>query len=344
MIKIKLTNWNKGRNNHTFRPFLMYGLQFEQIGVRFVQDGSYDFEFIGMEDFLNKKIPLQDSIKFGIESLSTKNGDYFLFDGSDSTSIMAAYEVFEKSNAKYLFKTAKTTQEQYAKPSAFNKWFFGPGSELDLSYNIPNDVYNRIKLTGWNFGHYNPDYLNFDNSNLERNIDVCAIYQGFHKENGDHGVRNDLMYTNHRTLAWKMLENSKGIIYEKDKRPFPEFADVMRRSKCTLSPYGMGELCFRDFEIIQYGSVMIKPDMSKVITHPNIYVPYETYIPCALDWSDLIEKIEWVKSNPKQCKEIVENAKQIVKKAYKIENLLLYWYNILSNLDNVTHEDSLDIR
>lgn len=338
MIKIKLTNWNKGRNNHTFRPFLMYVEHFQQIGVQFVEDGSYDYEFIGMADFLDKSIPLQDSINMGIDALSKKTGDYFLFDGSDSTSLMAAYEVFKESNAQYLFKTAKTTREQYNKPSAFNKWFFGDGSDLDLAYDISQENYDRIKLTGWNFGHYNPNYTKFDQTNLSRDIDVCAIYQGIHKENGDHGVRNDLMYTEHRTKAWDVLKSSNGISYETDKRPFPEFANAMRRSKCTLSPYGMGELCFRDFEIIQFGSVMIKPDMSNVITHPNIYKPYETYIPCAIDWSDLIEKIQWVKDNPAQCNEIVENARQTVQKAYSIENLLLYWYEMIQTFKGATVE------
>jgi len=336
MIKIKLTNWKKGRNEPTFRPLLIYGRHFYDIGIQFVEDGSYDFEFIGMEDFLNKRISLQESIDYGLNYLSKKSGEYFLFDGSDSTSLMAAYEVFEKSNAKYLFKTAKATQSQYTKPTAFNKWFFGNGSDLDLAYDISDDMYDRIKLTGWNFGYYNPNYLNFDNTDLDRTIDVCAIYQGYHKENDDHGTRNDLMYTNHRTSAWKKLENSKGISYEKDKRPFNEFADIMRKSKCTISPFGMGELCFRDFEIIQYGSVMIKPDMSQVITHPNIYVPYETYIPCALDWSDLIEKIEWVKSNPIKCKEITNNARQLVKKSYTVENLLSHWHKIISTFKGVT--------
>ena len=335
MIKIKLTNWNKGRNNHTFRIFLMYANRFNEIGVQFVENGSYDFEFIGMMDFLDKSIPLQDSINYGLESLSNKSGEYFLFDGSDSTSLMAAYEVFEKSNAQYLFKTAKSTQKQYAIPSAFNKWFFGNNSDLDLSYNISNELYDRIKLTGWNFGHYNPNYLNFDNSNINRDIDVCAIYQGFHKECYDHKVRNDLMYTNHRNGAWEILKQSTDISYETDKRPFPEFVDAMRRSKCTLSPYGMGELCFRDFEIIQYGSVMIKPDMSNVITYQNIYIPYETYVPCKLDWSDLIEKIEWVKSNPKQCKEITENARRIIKESYTVENLLKYWHSMILTFKGV---------
>jgi hypothetical protein len=29
----------------------MYAQQFNQIGIQFVEDGSYDFEFIGMMDF-----------------------------------------------------------------------------------------------------------------------------------------------------------------------------------------------------------------------------------------------------------------------------------------------------
>ena len=335
MIKIKLTNWNKGRNEPTFRPLLLNAQHFNQIGVQFVEDGSYDYEFIGTEDILNKKIPIQESINNGLRFLEDKDDNYCLFDGSDSTSLMASYEVFEKSNAKYLFKSAKSTREQYSTPTAFNKWFFGNGSDLDLAYNMTSEMYNRVKLNGWNLGYYNPNYLNFDNSNLERTIDVCAIYQGFHKENGDHGTRNDILYTNHRTKAWEILESSNNISYEKDKRPFPEFANIMRKSKCTLSPFGMGEICFRDFEIIQFGSVMIKPDMSKVITHPNIYIPYETYIPCKLDWSDLIEKIEWVKSNPKQCKEITENARQVFKESYTTENLLLHWYNIISTFNGI---------
>ena len=335
MIKIKLNNWQQGRNQNTFRIFLMYTKYFNDIGIQFVEDGSYDFEFIGMHDFINKKIPLQESIEYGLETLSKKSGDYYLFDGSDSTSLMGAYEVFIQSQAKYLFKSAILEREEYATPSAFNKWFFGNGSDLDLSYDISEKIYNRIKLSGWNLGYYNLSYLNFDKVNLQRDIDVCAIYQGYHDECYDHGVRNDILYTEHRTAPWQLLESSKNISYEKDKRSFSEFINVMRKSKCTLSPYGMGEFCFRDFEIIQYGSVMIKPDMSKIKTIPNIFIPYETYIPCSHDWSDLVEKINWVKNNQEKCKQIAFNAQQIMEKSFTIENLLLYWYNIVKNFKGV---------
>ena len=332
MIKIKLDNLDKGKNEYTFRPLLIHHQTLYQLGIQFVKDGSYDYEFIGTSDFLNKKIPLKESIEYGLDNLSKKEGKYFLFDGSDSTSLMASYEVFKESKAIHLFKTALTPRELYKTPSSFNKWFFGNGSDLDLSYDIPQDVYDQIKLTGWNFGYYNPHYLNFVTFNGIKDIDVCAIYMGNHPENYDHGVRNDLMYTNHRVKAWEILKTSKNISYEINKKPFSEYASILRRSKCALSPFGMGEICFRDFEIIQAGSVLIKPDMSNIITHPNIYIPYETYIPCNLDYSDLIEKIEWVMDNPLKCSEIVKNAQELVKKYYTSENLALYWKDLLLNL------------
>ena len=35
--------------------------------------------------------------------------------------------------------------------STLNKWFFGTGTVLDKGYDIPNDVYSKIKLTGYNY-------------------------------------------------------------------------------------------------------------------------------------------------------------------------------------------------
>jgi hypothetical protein len=336
MIKIKLTNWNKGRNNHTFRPFLMYGQYFREIGVEFIEDGSYDFEFIGMADFLNKRIPLQDSIQLGIDEINKRHGNCYLFDGSDSTSLMAAWEVMEHTNARMLFKNQLLSREDYNKPSAFNKWFFGSGSDLDLKYDISEfDYTNRLKLSGWNLGYYDPRYLRFDNVKLTKDVDVCAIYQGYHKENDDHGVRNDLMYTNHRTTAWNVLDNSTGISYISDKRPYDEYINILRRSKMALSPYGMGEVCFRDFEIIQFGSIMIKPDMSSVLMYPNIYIPYETYIPVNIDWSNLNDQIHYVLDNYNECKDIADNAQQIFKKSFTIENLLLYWYDMIKTFGGI---------
>jgi hypothetical protein len=60
----------------------------------------------------------------------------------------------------------------------------------------------------------------------------------------------------------------------------------------VLSPFGWGEVCFRDFEAIISGSLLLKPDMSHLKTWPDVYIPYETYIPLKWDGSDIKEKAE----------------------------------------------------
>lgn len=63
----------------------------------------------------------------------------------------------------------------------------------------------------------------------------------------------------------------------------------MRSSRICVSPFGYGELCWRDFETILMGSLLIKPDMSHVRTEPDIFIPGETYVPVRWDYSDLAE-------------------------------------------------------
>ena len=66
----------------------------------------------------------------------------------------------------------------------------------------------------------------------------------------------------------------------------------MRSARICVSPFGFGELCWRDFETVLMGSLLVKPDMSHIRTQPNIFVPYETYVPCKWDFSDLSEVCE----------------------------------------------------
>ncbi|MBC8427927.1 MAG: hypothetical protein H8D94_00490, partial [Candidatus Pelagibacter sp.] len=104
MIKVKILNPVTGRNEITFRPFLQLRDKLNDCSIQITESDDYDFLFVGMHDFLDKKKSLQESIDYGLETISNISGDYFLFDGSDSTSLMGAYEIFEQSNAIYLFK------------------------------------------------------------------------------------------------------------------------------------------------------------------------------------------------------------------------------------------------
>jgi len=67
----------------------------------------------------------------------------------------------------------------------------------------------------------------------------------------------------------------------------------LRSSRICFSPFGYGEVCWRDYEAIMCGALLIKPDMSHIETNPNIFIPFETYIPVAWDFSDLAEKVNY---------------------------------------------------
>ena len=60
------------------------------------------------------------------------------------------------------------------------------------------------------------------------------------------------------------------------------FNHEVMNSRITLSPFGWGELCLRDFEAVRAGSLLLKPDMSHLETWPDIFKPLDTYVP--FDW------------------------------------------------------------
>jgi len=347
MIKIKILNPTKGRNEITFRPLLQNKEVLKNYSIDITDSDSYDFLFVGMHDFLDKKRPLQESIEYGLSNLEKITGDYFLFDGSDSTSLMGSYEVFFNSNAIYLFKNQLLKErEMYLNKYAFNKWFFGNGSDLDLSYDISESTWNRIKLSNINCGRtifgtgLYPDKISFLQPKINKDIDICAIFQTFHDECRDHGVRNDIPYIKHRKEVWDRLENleNKYKIISK-KLPFQEYINKLSRSKVCISPFGQGELCFRDYEAMLAGTMLIRPDQSNVATAPNIFKEGETYIGCKLDWSDLEEKIEYVLDNFKELNEKLNyNIKKKFVEEYTLENFCLHYYNIFNNLESINQE------
>ena len=344
MIKVKILNPVACRNEPTFRPFWFIKDKLREYSIDITESNDYDFLFIGMHDFIDKKRSLQESVDHGLEKLSKITGDYFLFDGSDSTSLMGSYEVFKQSKAIYLFKNQLLKNcKDYQNKTAFNKWFFGNGSDLDLSYDISEKDWSRIKLSNINcgrtiFGTGIPANVNsMLPVNTNKHIDICAIFQAQHPHCEDHGVRNDIPYTLHRKGLWDKLSRMKSkYSMLTEKMDFQTYMEKLAQSKICISPFGQGELCFRDFEAMLAGTILIKPDQSNIITSPNIYVEGETYIGCKHDWSDLEERIDYVLNNFNELNErIINNIRNMYINQYTHHNFCMYYYNLFSNLDNV---------
>lgn len=66
-----------------------------------------------------------------------------------------------------------------------------------------------------------------------------------------------------------------------------EYYDEMRRSRICVSPFGYGEICWRDFEAVLCGCLLVKPDVGHLRTEPDVFVPYATYVPVRWNYSDL---------------------------------------------------------
>ena len=72
----------------------------------------------------------------------------------------------------------------------------------------------------------------------------------------------------------------------------PAFFAEMRRSELCYSPFGYGEVCWRDYEAFATGAVLLKPNMSHVRTFPEVFLPGKTYVPLRWDSSDLLPQVQ----------------------------------------------------
>ena len=100
-----------------------------------------------------------------------------------------------------------------------------------------------------------------------------------------------------------------------------EYYDEMQRSTICVSPFGYGELCWRDFEAILCGCLLIKPDMSHIETAPDIFVAGVTYAPVRWDYADLPEVCARYLADTNARRQIVERARAVL-----MESLTAGWF------------------
>lgn len=93
-----------------------------------------------------------------------------------------------------------------------------------------------------------------------------------------------------------------------------QYLKEINNSKIGISPFGLGEICFRDFETFIGGSLLIKPSMEHLETFPNLYIPNETYLPVSWDLSDLENTLEKVVLNYSEYEHIAKNGQDLFKK------------------------------
>ena len=82
----------------------------------------------------------------------------------------------------------------------------------------------------------------------------------------------------------------------------------LANSRICFSPFGYGEVCWRDYEAVYSGALLIKPDMSHMETTPDAFVANETYVPIRWDFEDLADAVAAHLANESRRLEIARNA------------------------------------
>ena len=118
------------------------------------------------------------------------------------------------------------------------------------------------------------------------------------------------------------MAGSYRVLTPEQRVPQSVYYEEMLRSRVCVSPFGYGEICWRDFEAVLCGSVLVKPDMSHVETQPDIFVPNETYVPVRWDYADLVPALEQLLAQPERCEHIRTNAFGVLR-AYLEQNAVI---------------------
>jgi glycosyltransferase involved in cell wall biosynthesis len=338
MIKVKIYELDKHRNETTFRPYLMAQNVLREIGIEFTDGDSYDFAWIGQASFMNKKVSLKQSTEDGLEFLSKITGDYMLFDGQDSTSLIGSYDVFKESNALLLLKNSLLKDRFNYKTGFVNgRYYWGAG---DYSCKDFDRYSEKIRLSGTNWlSTIRPQWR----SGIPKIYDVSALFSYPSKTPVyEHELHQSAEYDKFRKpcidvvnkLTCNVAKLEAGV-----KLPPQEYYTKMAQSKIVLAPLGYGEMAPRDVEAVMFGSILIKPDMSYIDSKPMWYEDGVTYIACKHNFSDLEEKIDYVLSNYDELQRtMIPKARRRFDELYTLENTALATYKIFKELEGVECE------
>jgi len=129
------------------------------------------------------------------------------------------------------------------------------------------------------------------------------------------------MWKNAPTVFWwrnKTTEKLQGFssknpglrIISSGKVSKKEYHLEMRNTVVTVSPFGIGEICYRDFESFINGSLLFKPNMDHLQTWPDLYIDGVTYISHKWDFSDFEEKLDQILSHPERYEEIAREGQR----------------------------------
>lgn len=99
-----------------------------------------------------------------------------------------------------------------------------------------------------------------------------------------------------QTVAWQRQEVRRllGSILPTDKLSRGQYFRELCDSRVVVSPFGLGEITLKDFEVFLTGGVLLKPDMSHMETWPNFFQDGHSIVTFKWNLENLQEKLREV--------------------------------------------------
>jgi hypothetical protein len=210
----------------------------------------------------------------------------------------------------YLKKSLFRDPDQYRQPTLghtnltdYYSRAYGIEDEM-VQWEVPAGFTDMLRLSP-NFFTAPHLYRHF----LEQDIDVLLARPRETDVHARLGARGSPWYTAMRAHAKAAVAQLQDLrVVSEGKVSLKAFNAELKSARMCFSPFGYGELCWRDVEAMAFGSVLLKPAMDHLRTHPEIYEPFVTYVPLAWDFSDLAEKVAWVRDTPEAASAIARTA------------------------------------
>ena len=286
-------------------------------------------------------------LKYGSVSNTLNNGiipllrklknrvDYLIyFDNADSTGqfhseVLPYVDIYFKKQllkdrslyTKYLFGKRLFTDFYARNYNLCNKSEYKIGDEyiskfknkIALSWNFALKDYRYSNvLTRFLYGFMRKNNLKFYKPSIDRKLILAANFT----------IKSsyELIYFQRNRLL-KILKDR----YESNpnvslgKIPKKNYLVTMRSSKAVVSPYGWGEVCYRDFETFIAGAALIKPDMDHLDTWPNLYKKDETYISIPWKIEEWSNSFSEILSDEKKLLDVAKKGQDSYKKIWTEE-------------------------
>ena len=259
------------------------------------------FDYVFLSNRLYKK---QFSLE-QVQRLSTLGNKIYWFDETDSTGT-TNFEVLPYVH-KYLKRqllrdTAKYSELWYRRriySDYYHRRFGITDADPHYTETALNPEYNHKLDVYWNLAY--TDYRTFSQplQTIVRNLTPLSFVSPRFLAPSDGRRDIDIFaristepfaatvgYQRREIIRLLALVEADGArLAYRGTVPKPQYNQELSLSRTVVSPFGWGEICYRDFEAILSGACLIKPDITHLITWPDVFIPHETYIPFSWELS-----------------------------------------------------------